>query len=185
MDKYLEQIAFRYISLIVNSVGFERANKSTCEVLEEIYCQYLEKLGRELKKCSEHHGTSEVSIDDLVYYFEDAGIKCRDLELILQEGIQVRNRKNKSKLLVQIKNNKDNLKMMLSQLDNNGTPINYDDILDKPITIKQNMNIINKIEIEEALDENKKQISVIKNIEKENDKLNNQKSGSLKKFIEE
>jgi len=123
MDKYLEQIAFRYISLIVNSVGFERANKSTCEVLEEIYCQYLEKLGRELKKCSEHHGTSEVSIEDLVYYFEDAGIKCKDLELILQEGIRVRNRNNKPKLLVQIKKNRENLKLMLTQLENNGTPI--------------------------------------------------------------
>jgi len=123
MDKYLEQIAFNYISLILNSVGFERANKSTCEVLEEIYCQYLENLGRELKKCSEHHGATEVSIEDLVYYFEDAGIKCRDLELMLQNGIQIRKKKNNSKLLVQIKNNKETLKLMLSQLENNGTPI--------------------------------------------------------------
>lgn len=123
MDKYLEQIAFNYISLILNSVGFEKANKSTCEVLEEIYCKYLEKLGRELKKCSEHHGTTEVSIEDLVYYFEDAGIKCKDLESILQNGIEIRNKKNKSKLLLQISNNRENLKLMLSQLENKGYPI--------------------------------------------------------------
>jgi len=123
MDKYLEQISFNYISLILNSVGFEKANKSTCEVLEEIYCQYLENLGRELKKCSEHHGATEVSIDDLVYYFEDAGIKCKDLESMLQNGIQVRKKKNNSKLLVQIKNNKETLKLMFSKLENNGTAI--------------------------------------------------------------
>ncbi|ORX60925.1 hypothetical protein BCR36DRAFT_407923 [Piromyces finnis] len=184
MDKYLEEIAFRYISFIVNSVGFERANKSTCEVLEKIYCQYLEKLGRELKRCSEHHGTSEASIEDLVYYFEDAGIKCRDLELLLQEGIQVRNKKNKSKLLVQIKNNKENLSLMLSQLENNGAPINYDDILEKPIEIKQTMNITD-IEMEEAQNETSKKLSMVKDIDKENEKLNNHNDSSLNKIVEE
>lgn len=183
MDKYLEQIAFNYISLILNSVGFERANKSTCEVLEEIYCQYLENLGRELKKCSEHHGATEVSIEDLVYYFEDAGIKCRDLELMLQNGIQIRKKKNNSKLLVQIKNNKETLKLMLSQLENNGTPINYDEMLEKPIEIKQNMDLLNTNIAKDTIIENiedKKSTIFLDN--KENNKINN---SSLKKFIEE
>jgi len=183
MDKYLEQIAFNYISLILNSVGFERANKSTCEVLEEIYCQYLENLGRELKRCSEHHGATEVSIEDLVYYFEDAGIKCKDLELMLQNGIQIRKKKNNSKLLVQIKNNKETLKLMLSQLENDGTAINYDEILEKPITIKQNMNILNTNITENTVIENnedRKSTLILDN--KENNKIDN---SSFKKFIEE
>ncbi|ORX76685.1 hypothetical protein BCR32DRAFT_271122 [Anaeromyces robustus] len=183
MDKYLEQIAFNYISLILNSVGFEKANKSTCEVLEEIYCKYLEKLGRELKRCSEHHGTTEVSIEDLVYYFEDAGIKCKDLESILQHGIQLRNKKNNSKLLLQISNNRENLKLMLSQLENEGRLINYDELLEKPILIKQNMDILGDSSEEEyGVENNNKKFPLLQN--KENDNINNKKE-SIKKIVEE
>ncbi|KAG4098087.1 hypothetical protein H8356DRAFT_398246 [Neocallimastix lanati (nom. inval.)] len=180
MDKYLEQIALKYISLILNSVGFDKANKSTCEVLEEIYCEYLEKLGRELKKCSEHHGTTEVSIEDLVYYFEDAGIKCKDLEIMLQNGIELRNKKNKSKLLLQITNNRENLRLMLSQLENNGHLINYDEILEKPILIKQNMDIIEKNSTENEIKKNQKLLRA----DKESDKAKSKKD-SIKKIVEE
>jgi len=79
MEEFPLKISKYCIAKLLFQAGFEKVNKSSCEVLCDILFNYIERLGSDIKSKAEHQGRTKVNIDDITLYFDEVGIKQQDL----------------------------------------------------------------------------------------------------------
>jgi len=79
MEEFPLNISKYCIAKLLFQAGFEKVNKSSCEVLCDILFNYIQRLGNEIKLKAEHQGRTKVNIDDITLYFDEVGIKQQDL----------------------------------------------------------------------------------------------------------
>jgi len=79
MEEFPLNISKYCIAKLLFQAGFEKVNKSSCEVLCDILFNYIQRLGSDIKSKAEHQGRTKVNIDDITLYFDEVGIKQQDL----------------------------------------------------------------------------------------------------------
>ncbi|ORY26090.1 hypothetical protein LY90DRAFT_674657 [Neocallimastix californiae] len=91
MEEFPLNISKYCIAKLLFQAGFEKVNKSSCEVLCDILFNYIQRLGNDIKLKAEHQGRTKVNIDDITLYFDEVGIKQQDLNEFCKVWIHSKN----------------------------------------------------------------------------------------------
>src|SRR5689334_13694453 len=80
MEKFCSEIIRRGAHQVISAAGYDRSSKLSCEVLTDVYKEYLMALGRSAQENANNVGRSLINLNDILQAFDEYKVNVNELK---------------------------------------------------------------------------------------------------------